>query len=214
MSKLIQPISFKALFIFTPLLFVSIGCSETLYSQTIPSVKSSSEKIDYPEIDTALGEKLQPNEEVIAHQITQVIEKSIREQYTAGNALRDAHPKAHGRWVSPPVVIRSINPANHKIYSSLFLCLGMRLISILTAHSSSGFVKHSSKSIKLYLSLNFVPLISFRITPIKLFKCSVGVSEKRSSSLIFLYTFSAIIKYCGISYLLPSSFWLVAYSAF
>lgn len=96
MSKLIQPISFKALFIFTPLLFVSIGCSEALYSQTIPSVKSSSENIDYPEIDTALGEKLQPNEEVIAHQITQVIEKSIREQYTAGNALRDAHPKAHG----------------------------------------------------------------------------------------------------------------------
>ncbi|MDT8078110.1 catalase, partial [Acinetobacter baumannii] len=82
MSKLIQPISFKALFIFTPLLFVSIGCSEALYSQTIPSVKSSSENIDYPEIDTALGEKLQPNEEVIAHQITQVIEKSIREQYT------------------------------------------------------------------------------------------------------------------------------------
>lgn len=96
MSKLIQPIIFKALFIFTPLLFVSIGCSETLYSQTIPSVKSSSENIDYPEIDTALGEKLQPNEDVIAHQITQVIEKSIREQYTAGNALRDAHPKAHG----------------------------------------------------------------------------------------------------------------------
>ena len=83
MSKFIQPINFKALFIFTPLLFVSIGCSETLYSQTIPSVKSSSENIDYPEIDTALGEKLQPNEEVIAHQITQVIEKSIREQYTA-----------------------------------------------------------------------------------------------------------------------------------
>ncbi|MGL5140290.1 MAG: catalase, partial [Acinetobacter baumannii] len=53
MSKLIQPIIFKALFIFTPLLFVSIGCSETLYSQTIPSVKSSSENIDYPEIDTA-----------------------------------------------------------------------------------------------------------------------------------------------------------------
>ncbi|MEW7863728.1 catalase, partial [Acinetobacter baumannii] len=40
MSKFIQPIIFKALFIFAPLLFVSIGCSETLYSQTIPSVNS------------------------------------------------------------------------------------------------------------------------------------------------------------------------------
>ena len=37
--------------------------------------------------------------------------------------------------------------------------------------------------------LNFVPLISLRITPIKLFKCSVGVSEKRLFSSIF----------CGLS---------------
>ncbi|MEI2556474.1 catalase family protein [Acinetobacter pittii] len=96
MENFMQPINFKGLFLFTPLAFVLSGCSETLYSQTTPLVKNSSESISYTQIDTALGEKLQPNEEAIAHNISQVIEKSIREQYTAGNALRDAHPKAHG----------------------------------------------------------------------------------------------------------------------
>jgi len=96
MANFIQPINFKVLYVFTPLVFVLTGCSETLYSQTSLSVKPSSENIAYPEIDPVLGEKLQPNEELIAHNIAQVIEKSIREQYRAGNALRDAHPKAHG----------------------------------------------------------------------------------------------------------------------
>lgn len=96
MADFIQPINFKVLYIFTPLVFVLTGCSETLHSQTSLSVKPSSENIAYPEIDPVLGEKLQPNEELIAHNIAQVIEKSIREQYRAGNALRDAHPKAHG----------------------------------------------------------------------------------------------------------------------
>lgn len=91
-----QPIHFKALFVFTPLVFALTGCSETLHSQRTIPIKTSSESIVYPEVDTVLGEKLQPNEEVVAQNIAQVIEKSIREQYTAGNALRDAHPKAHG----------------------------------------------------------------------------------------------------------------------
>jgi len=84
------------LFVFTPLVFALTGCSDALYSQKTTSVKTSSENITYPKIDPFLGEKLQPNEEVLAQNIAQVIEKSIREQYTAGNALRDAHPKAHG----------------------------------------------------------------------------------------------------------------------
>lgn len=96
MSNLMQPIHFRVLFVFTPLVFALTGCSDALYSQKTTSVKTSSENITYPKIDPFLGEKLQPNEEVLAQNIAQVIEKSIREQYTAGNALRDAHPKAHG----------------------------------------------------------------------------------------------------------------------
>lgn len=96
MATFIRPINFKDLFLFTPLVFALSGCTETLYSNTTSTTKISSESNAYPEIDTVLGEKLQPNEELLAQNIAQVIEKSIREQYTAGNALRDAHPKAHG----------------------------------------------------------------------------------------------------------------------
>jgi hypothetical protein len=96
MSNFMQPIHFRVLFVFTPLVFALTGCSETLHSQRTIPIKTSSESIAYPEVDTVLEEKLQPNEDVLAQNIAQVIEKSIREQYTAGNALRDAHPKAHG----------------------------------------------------------------------------------------------------------------------
>lgn len=96
MSNFMQPIHFRVLFVFTPLVFALTGCSETLHSQRTIPIKTSSESITYPEVDTVLGEKLQPNEDVLAQNIAQVIEKSIHEQYTAGNALRDAHPKAHG----------------------------------------------------------------------------------------------------------------------
>ena len=50
----------------------------------------------YPTADTVLGEKLVPNEEVIAQKTANVIESTIRKQYQPGNARRDAHPKAHG----------------------------------------------------------------------------------------------------------------------
>lgn len=96
MSNFMQPIHFRVLFVFTPLVFALTGCSDTLHTQRTIPIKTSSESIAYPEVDTVLGEKLQPNEEAVAQNIAQVIEKSIREQYTAGNALRDAHPKAHG----------------------------------------------------------------------------------------------------------------------
>ena len=91
-----KPTHFRILFVFTPLIFALTGCSDALYYQKTTPVKTSSENVVYPKIDPFLGEKLQPNEEVLAQNIAQVIEKSIREQYTAGNALRDAHPKAHG----------------------------------------------------------------------------------------------------------------------
>lgn len=96
MVTFIQSINFKGLFLFTPFVFALSGCTETLYSSTTSTAKSFSEGNAYPEIDPFLGEKLQSNEEVLAQNIAQVIEKSIREQYTVGNALRDAHPKAHG----------------------------------------------------------------------------------------------------------------------
>ncbi|MBJ8499156.1 catalase family protein [Acinetobacter oleivorans] len=96
MSNFMQPTHFRILFVFTPLVFALTGCSDALYSQRTTPVKTSSENVIYPKIDSFLGEKLQPNEEVLAQNIAQVIEKSIRAQYTAGNALRDAHPKAHG----------------------------------------------------------------------------------------------------------------------
>ena len=96
MSNFMQPIHFRVLFVFTSLVFVLTGCSDALHSQRTIPIKISSESITYPEVDTVLGEKLQPNEDVLAQNIAQVIEKSIHEQYTAGNALRDAHPKAHG----------------------------------------------------------------------------------------------------------------------
>lgn len=50
----------------------------------------------YPTLDQGLGESLYPNEEHLAGQIADAIEKSIRAQYQAGHARRDAHPKAHG----------------------------------------------------------------------------------------------------------------------
>jgi len=96
MSNFMQLTHFRILFVFTPLIFALTGCSDALYSQRTIPIKTSSENVTYPKIDPFLGEKLQPNEEVLAQNIAQVIEKSIREQYTAGNALRDAHPKAHG----------------------------------------------------------------------------------------------------------------------
>ena len=50
----------------------------------------------YPSIDAQLGEHLYPDEKPIAEKLSVVIEESIRKQYSAGSARRDAHPKAHG----------------------------------------------------------------------------------------------------------------------
>src|SRR4051812_8134847 len=50
----------------------------------------------YPEPDTQLGERLYPNEPALAQRLASVIEGTIRKQYKAGAARRDAHPKGHG----------------------------------------------------------------------------------------------------------------------
>ena len=52
--------------------------------------------VSYPDVDSALGEQLHPDEKALAGHIAEAIEKSIREQYQPGHARRDAHPKAHG----------------------------------------------------------------------------------------------------------------------
>lgn len=57
---------------------------------------SQASAITYPTADSGLGEKLYPDESMYAEKIAEVIEQSIRKQYTTGNARRDAHPKAHG----------------------------------------------------------------------------------------------------------------------
>ncbi|MCE7530895.1 catalase family protein [Acinetobacter nosocomialis] len=88
---------FRLLVIFTPVLSLLSGCSDNaFYKNTKPTVISSSIAKSYPEPDTYLGEKLQPNEKLKAQQISTVIEESIRKEYSPGKALRDAHPKAHG----------------------------------------------------------------------------------------------------------------------
>jgi hypothetical protein len=79
------------------LLLVVGGCMGTQPQQdTALATPVESDALPYPGIDPGLGEHLYPNEQVLSGQIAAAIEKSIREQYQAGNARRDAHPKAHG----------------------------------------------------------------------------------------------------------------------
>lgn len=81
---------------FVPMLLVFItGCSADLAKPgSQPVVKQQA--VAYPLADAALGEKLYPNEQKIANAIALEIENTLRQQYSAGNARRDAHPKAHG----------------------------------------------------------------------------------------------------------------------
>jgi hypothetical protein len=61
-----------------------------------PEPKPASLSISYPNVDAELGERLYPDEMAIADELAAVIEATIRRQYAAGSAKRDAHPKAHG----------------------------------------------------------------------------------------------------------------------
>jgi hypothetical protein len=62
----------------------------------VPTARLPAPSRPYADVDAELGEHLYRNEESIAEELSSVIEQSIRKQYTAGNARRDAHPKAHG----------------------------------------------------------------------------------------------------------------------
>jgi hypothetical protein len=62
----------------------------------VPTASLPAASLPYRDVDAELGEHLYGNEEPIAEELSSVIEQSVRKQYTAGNARRDAHPKAHG----------------------------------------------------------------------------------------------------------------------
>jgi hypothetical protein len=61
-----------------------------------PITQASNVTIPYPNVDAQLGERLYSHEQATAQVIATQIEQLIRRKYTAGNARRDAHPKAHG----------------------------------------------------------------------------------------------------------------------
>ena len=61
-----------------------------------PVAAATSSGLRYPFPDARLGEHLYPDETKIADRLSAVIEESVRKQYAAGRARRDAHPKAHG----------------------------------------------------------------------------------------------------------------------
>jgi len=72
------------------------GCSST---PTQPQTRSTEEiaiEKAYPETDSALGEKLYPDEALLAHETADLTEGLIRDRYISGEARRDVHPKAHG----------------------------------------------------------------------------------------------------------------------
>jgi hypothetical protein len=62
----------------------------------VPEPNLARASIPYPNIDAELGERLYPSEMPIAEDLSVIIEETIRKQYDAGSARRDAHPKAHG----------------------------------------------------------------------------------------------------------------------
>lgn len=92
MIKLIKPICLSRLL----QSIVIINICSTVNANTLPITLNSSNDVTYPAIDEGLNEHLYPNETTIAIEIADIIETSIRKQYTTGIALRDAHPKAHG----------------------------------------------------------------------------------------------------------------------
>ena len=90
MPDLKLPIRFSLIPALASMLMAISGCA-------VPHAKNIAlNTTSYPGIDPVLGESLYPNEEAIAEEIADAIERSIRKQYSPGNALRDAHPKAHG----------------------------------------------------------------------------------------------------------------------
>src|SRR5450631_1875318 len=76
--------------------FIIAGCSTSPIKEPNPETVAPLNVLSYPSVDAQLGEHLYPEEKPIAEKLSGVIEESVRKQYSAGSARRDAHPKAHG----------------------------------------------------------------------------------------------------------------------
>lgn len=92
MPNFIRPLCSGLAFI--PLMAISI-CNAT-YANASPIASNSPKDDIHPNIDRHLSESLYPDEAAITEKIADIIELSIRKEYSTGIALRDAHPKAHG----------------------------------------------------------------------------------------------------------------------
>lgn len=79
------------------LLMASTGCGSNRQTDAPAAINPAiAGEADLPGIDAYLGERLYPDEHQIALETSRLIEQSLRQHYTPGNARRDAHPKAHG----------------------------------------------------------------------------------------------------------------------
>jgi hypothetical protein len=76
--------------------FILVGCGASPIKEPIPEEVATLSVLSHPSVDAQLGERLYPEEMPIADKLSVVIEESVRKQYSAGSARRDAHPKAHG----------------------------------------------------------------------------------------------------------------------
>ncbi|WP_053577841.1 hypothetical protein [Acinetobacter sp. TTH0-4] len=92
MPNFIKPVYWGLLF--HPIIMISI-CTDA-HANTSPIAVSTPQSSVYPNIDRDLSENFYPNEAKTAEKIADIIEMSIRKDYSTGLALRDAHPKAHG----------------------------------------------------------------------------------------------------------------------
>jgi Catalase len=72
------------------------GCSVDRVQKREPIALTLTSPVSYASADAELGEHLYPEEKPIADELSVMIEDSIRKQYSAGSARRDAHPKSHG----------------------------------------------------------------------------------------------------------------------
>lgn len=95
MQKLLQSKYFQTIALI-PLILTVSSCASIVSKNQNLAPPNHLNTIKYPNIDQQLGEKLYPNEQMIAKEISDIIENSIRKQYSSTTALRDAHPKAHG----------------------------------------------------------------------------------------------------------------------
>ncbi len=96
MPNVLSSIPIRLLFALTPIMLAMSGCSTTESQKTMAVPSQFTSSVAYPAVDSTLGEKLYPNEHAIAEDISTIIAQSIRQEYAAGQARRDAHPKAHG----------------------------------------------------------------------------------------------------------------------